>query len=299
MQILIRIYLVLLITAVFHINLYTQNMNKLKEEINNIISATGGTAAVVFINPANSDQQLMINAGETFHAASTMKVAVMTAVFTMIEERKLKLTDSIRVVNSFRSIVDSSSFSLDIREDSGDKLYSELGKNVTVERLLNEMITVSGNLATNLLIELVSADYIEALMNSHGIRGVNVLRGVEDIRAFEAGLNNTVTAGGLADLFLKLDSGEFCSAELSKKMIDILLAQKFNSMIPKYLPEGVKVAHKTGSITAIMHDAGIVYLPDGRKYILVILNKGFVDAAAIKERSAQISKSVYHHFTGE
>ena len=78
-------------------------------------------------------------------------------------------------------------------------------------------------------------------------------------------------------------------------MVDILLDQKFNSVIPARLPADVKVAHKTGSITGIQHDAGIVYLPNGKKYILVLLSKYEGDTQSAIETMAQISRMVYDY----
>jgi beta-lactamase class A len=79
-------------------------------------------------------------------------------------------------------------------------------------------------------------------------------------------------------------------------MIDILLDQKFNDKIPAKLPKKVKVAHKTGWITGVNHDAGIVILPDGRKYVLVLLSKELQDDKAAVKSMAKISKMIYDYF---
>jgi beta-lactamase class A len=122
-----------------------------------------------------------------------------------------------------------------------------------------------------------------------------VLRGVEDGKAFQAGLNNQVTAYDLMLLFEKVENEEVVSSESSMAMIDILLDQKFNEIIPAQLPKNVKVAHKTGSITGVQHDSGIVYLPDGRKYVLVLLSKNLEDTEAGIEAMATASRWIYEH----
>ena len=78
-------------------------------------------------------------------------------------------------------------------------------------------------------------------------------------------------------------------------MIKILLDQQFNSIIPAQLPKDVKVAHKTGSITGVHHDSGIVFLPDGRKYVLVILSKNLKNDLAATQAMASVSKLVYNY----
>ncbi|NUN08085.1 MAG: serine hydrolase [Ignavibacteriaceae bacterium] len=275
-----------------------QTLTRLEEEIRRLCVETGGTVAVVFEDLTNSQNSIMINEREVFHAASTMKTPIMIAVMKLAEENKLSLDDSIPVENRFRSIVDSSEYSMDIGEDSGEGLYKELGKKVTIRRLLYDMITVSGNLATNILIDKVGAGYVRSLLRDRGIEGVNVLRGVEDIKAYEAGLNNTVTAEGLFKMFAEIERGGFCGEAYTNEMKEILLSQKFTSMIPKYLPKEAKAAHKTGSITAIMHDGGIVYHGNGSKYVLIILNKNYKNAETARENSALISKLVYDYMSG-
>ena len=98
-------------------------------------------------------------------------------------------------------------------------------------------------------------------------------------------------------IFEKLAKGEVVSQEASQQMIDILLDQRFNDIIPAYLPKEVKVAHKTGSITGVHHDSGIVYLPDGRQYVLVLLSKNLPDFDKGTEVLARVSEKIYQHMT--
>jgi beta-lactamase class A len=155
------------------------------------------------------------------------------------------------------------------------------------------MITVSSNLATNILIELVSASNITETMRSIGAKDIQVLRGVEDNKAFQLGLNNIVTAHDLMIIYENLANHRVVSTESSKEMINILLQQKHNTRIPSKLPDDVKVAHKTGSITGVGHDSGIVFLPDGSKYVLVLLSKNVKDEKAVVEAQAEVSKIIY------
>lgn len=244
----------------------------LESQIKTELSKCKGHFAVA-IKYLNNNKTILINENDVFHAASTMKTPVMVEVFNQALKGKLNLSDSVLIKNEFKSIVDGSLFSMDISDDSGDNLYGLIGEKVTVYDLVMEMITVSGNLATNLLIELVDAKSVMKTLTNYGIKGVNVLRGVEDGKAFEKGLNNTVTAYGLMCLYEKIALGEIVSESASDSMINILLAQKHKSMIPSKLPEGFRVANKTGSISGVKHDSGIIFYPDGRKAIVVLLSK--------------------------
>lgn len=264
----------------------------LKKQIESVIDTVQGNFAVAF-KDLHTGKTLYINAHENFHAASTMKVPVMVEVFNQAKAGKLSLTDSLPVINSFSSIIDGSEYSLSIDDDSEDSLYSTIGKKETIYNLIFKMITVSSNLSTNILIEKIGADNVMKTMNKMGLHEIQVLRGVEDGKAFQAGKNNTTTAYDLSLLFESIARKKAVSKKASKQMTDILLAQKFKSMIPAQLPSTVKVAHKTGSITNLQHDAGIVYLPNGRMYILVVLSKNLKSNKEGISAIAEISKYVY------
>ena len=163
-------------------------------------------------------------------------------------------------MNSFSSIVDGSPYSLQPSTDSDDSLYSRIGMKERIGTLVFHMITVSSNLAANLLIQKVGAKNVQKTMDMLGAADVRVLRCVEDTKAYEAGKNNTVTAKSLALLYVKLARKEILSRKASEAMLGILLKQRFADMIPAKLPRGVNVAHKTGSSPGVQHDSGIVYL---------------------------------------
>ena len=266
----------------------------LEKEITSILSKEKVTFAVAF-KDLQTGEQILINEKEQFHAASTMKTPVMAEVFKQAEAGKFKLQDSVIVRNDFKSIVDGSAYSLSVDEDSELKLYGQIGKKRTIESLVYDMIIMSSNLATNMVIEIVDAKNVTATMRSIGANDIQVLRGVEDDKAFERGLNNTTTAFDLMLLYEKIASEEMVSADASKKMVDILLDQQFNEIIPAKLPKDIRVAHKTGSITGVRHDTGIVFLPDGKKYVLILLSKELGDEEAGIKAMSEVSARIYEH----
>jgi len=130
-------------------------------------------------------------------------------------------------------------------------------------------------------------------MRELGANHIQVLRGVEDGKAFEKGLNNTTTAFDLLVIFEAMAKGKAVSPGASQQMIDILLHQQFNKMIPARLPTTVKVAHKTGNITGVLHDSGIVFLPNGHSYVLVLLSKNIDNEETASNLLAGISEMIY------
>ncbi|MEX2089445.1 MAG: serine hydrolase [Bacteroidota bacterium] len=242
---------------------------------------------------------LLINEKEMFHAASTMKTPVMIEVFRQARDGRFGLEDSIAVNNRFSSIVDGSFYQMDLSEDSDDSMYRRINGKATVRELVYQMITVSSNLATNILIDLVDAKNVTATMRALGASDILVLRGVEDGKAFERGLNNATTAYDLMVIMRAIAEGKAVDPSASKAMTGVLLDQKFRDLIPARLPEDVRVAHKTGSITGVRHDSGFVLLPDGRVYVLVLLSKGLEDAEAGKRAMGQVSRLIYDYTKGK
>lgn len=271
-------------------NISGQKNIRLKDQIIELMSKTEGDFGLAFKNLDNSDT-IFINAHEYFHAASTMKTPVMLEIFNQEKQGKFKISDSIIVQNEFESIVDKSRYSLSIDDDSDDILYRKIGQNMTIHDLTYEMMTKSSNLATNILINKVGAKNVMKLLSSLNIKENIVLRGVEDQKAFEAGLNNKTTPFGLMQIFEHIA----LTQPSNSLMMEILFEQKFNEIIPAHLPKTVKVAHKTGSITGVQHDSGIVFLPDGRKYVLILLSKNLKNADDGVKTLAVISKLIYDH----
>jgi beta-lactamase class A len=211
-----------------------------------------------------------------FHAASTMKVAVMMEIFHQVDQGKLKLDQSIEVKNQFFSIVDGSPFSLSAEDDSDQDIYKLIGQTLTLRELVQRMINHSSNLATNMIIEIAGPKNVMALMNEVGATGITVLRGVEDEKAYEAGMNNTTSARALATCLNAILNSNIFSESSRKEMFDILLSQTSKS-IGKGIhadEKHLKVASKDGWITEIHHDAAIIQEPDGKNSILVILTRG-------------------------
>lgn len=267
-------------------------MRSLKENIQKELSTQQGTFAVAF-KDLSTGKKLLINDTVTFHAASTMKTPVLIEVYKQAAEGRFSLSDSLLIKNEFKSIADGSPFTLDPADDSETELYKHIGEKRTISYLVYQMIIVSSNLATNLVIELVDAKNVSATMQKFGAGDIHVLRGVEDGKAFRMGLNNTITANGLMILFEKMAKGKTVGPIASQAMIDILFDQKFNDIIPAGIPANVKVAHKTGSITGVHHDSGIIFLPNGKKYVLVLLSKNLTDEKAAVKMMANVSKLIY------
>ena len=259
----------------------SRRLESARPEIERLILASGAEVAVA-AGTVDGRERLLIRPDVSFHAASTMKIPVMIELFAQARDGRLRLDDPLPVLNAFASIVDGSPYSLDPADDSDPEVYRSIGGSLTLRQLCEAMITRSSNLAANLLIQKLGVEGIRRRVHRLGAGGMQVLRGVEDGKAFRAGLVNTTTARALMVLLEKIARGKAVGRDESREMVDILKRQSFNAAIPAGLPPGTPVAHKTGDITKIHHDAGIVYGP--RPYVLVVLVRGLEkekDSAAL------------------
>lgn len=257
------------------------------------VAQVPGALVGVVLHDLRDRFDVRLMADSSFHAASTMKVPVMIELFRRSDVGALALNQGVLLVNQFGSIVDGSPYSLDAGDDSDSTLYARIGQRVPVQDLLERMIERSSNLATNTLIALVGAQNTNNTAHMLGARRMQVRRGVEDQKAFDAGLNNTTTAADLAALMLAIEREQAASPSSCREMRQILLRQEFSEEIPAGLPAGTPVAHKTGWITGTRHDAAIVYPPHGVPYVLVVLTRGIADDAAQKAMIADISRMVW------
>lgn len=259
-----------------------------------IAQVPGAQVGIAYWSLAGADTML-IDADTAFHAASTMKVPVMIEVFRQAEAGGLTLDQKRPLVNQFASIVDGSPYSLGPDADSDSSVYIRVGTPVSIRWLVERMIVRSSNLATNALIEIVGADRAQATVRSLGANRMMVRRGVEDGKAFERGLNNSTTARDLALVMAAIAQNRAAAPASCAEMREILMRQEFRESIPAGLPPGTRVANKTGSITAHLHDAAIVYPDRGDPYVLVVLTRGVKEEPVLRALIQDVARVVHEH----
>jgi beta-lactamase class A len=190
--------------------------------------------------------------------------------------------------------MDTSTYRLDKTDDSDSTLYLRVGGKASIRELVELMETVSSNLATNILITRLGAPRANATAHRLGADSILVLRGVEDGKAYRAGRNNTTTARDLGVLMAAIAQNRAASPAACREMLEILGRQHFKEGIPAGLPDGVRVYHKTGWVGKLVyHDAAIVELPGGRRYVLVVLTGGIEKDEDAYKLVSDISEMIY------
>jgi beta-lactamase class A len=270
----------------------------LTSQIAKIEEESGAKAIGVALHDAETGLELHYKADRWFHAASTIKVPILLGVFAAIDRGDLLPHSRVHVRNRFLSVVESLPFRVESGRDANSAVHNAIGKMMRVDELAYHMITTSSNLATNLLLGVIGPDSVNRTLKELDVDdGIELKRGVEDELAFDKGISNMVTADGLLRILVLLSEGKAFSPALSRRMMDILHGQEFNQGIPARLPKGARVAHKTGEISTVAHDAGVIYLPKRKPYGLVILTEWAPEGTGRSRTIATISHTIYEFLT--
>ena len=270
----------------------------LRERLEELEERSRARALAVAVYDLETGKEFRYRSDRWFHAASTIKLAVLLGVFAAIHRGKLLPQSRLHVRNRFRSAYDGSSFRVLSERDADSEVQAAIGKTMRLHDLARNMIIRSSNLATNLLLDLLGIEFLQKVLDEFGLEGIDLRRGVEDELSFEHGINNRVTADGLVALLRLIADERAFTPELSHQMLDILHDQEFSSGIPAGLPVHARVAHKTGEISTIAHDAGIVYLPKRKPYVIAILTEWEPEGTGRSPTIAAASYMLYEHLTG-
>lgn len=269
----------------------------LRQRLESLEREAGANALAVSLHDTATGEDFGLQPDRWFHAASTIKVAILLGVFGAFHRGVLFPQSRVHVRNRFFSAFDGQAFRVESDRDANSTVHGSIGKTMRVAELAHHMIVTSSNLATNLLLDLVGVEAIQRTLDGFGIEGIDVRRGVEDERAFDHGINNRVTARGLTSLLRLIVEGRAFTPELSEGMLDILHAQEFRSGIPAKLPKGTRVANKTGEISTIAHDVGVVYPPGHAPYVVAVLTEWDPESGKRMGLIARASRTVYDYVT--
>ena len=271
--------------------------DELDARLSSITGRDSGITLAVSVYDYLSGTAWNLKGNQWFHAASVIKVPVLVALFHAVDHGRFALNGRLVVRNRFFSAADGSPFRIDPSRDGDTEVHAARGRTMRLRELADHMIVRSSNLATNLLVDLLTVDAINASLRSLNIDGVELCRGVEDDRAFDRGISNRMTPNGALGVLRAIVGSPLLSPESSTRMIDILLAQQFAGTITAGLPETVRgaarVGHKTGEISTVSHDAGIVFLPGRPPYIVVLFSESDGEAKARLELATRASTAVY------
>ncbi len=257
-------------------------MEVLGQRIKDILTAYTGRWGIVILNQSTWDK-LELDSDMVFPAASMIKVPIMYEIMRQAAARKLSLNDSLEVTSGYIT--------------GGAGILKELraGITMTIRELVTLMIILSDNTATNMLIDVAGMDAVNKTMDSLGLKSTVLRRRMMDFAAAQAGKENETSAADLARLFAGIYTSIGLPPAYGSSMLDILKRQQIRDKLPFYLPEETIIAHKTGTLTGVEHDAGILFLPGG-PYIVCVLTADLQTNYLGLQLVASIGKVIYEHF---
>jgi beta-lactamase class A len=207
----------------------------------------------------------------THYAASTMKVAVLAALYRAAEAGTLDPAAAVPVVDEFDSAATGAGRFRCQREYDGDEaVWLRLGATAPLDWLADRMITRSSNLATNLVLAEIGLPAVGRAWTAAGARHSVTARGIDDSAARQAGLENLVTATDLAGLLAAIGTHRVAGAASCAAMLDILMRQQRREDLAAGLPPGTRVAHKNGWVRWVRHGAGLVLPEDAPPYTIAV-----------------------------
>lgn len=267
----------------------------LRSALEVVTSQSGAEVGLYYRSLGQGGDSVLLHPDLRMHAASTMKVPVMMRLFLDAQEGIRSLDSTLPVRRTFSSIVDGSPFDLPPDSDSDTTFYGRLGQEASIRSMVDRMITWSSNLATNILIEVAEPDRVNAMLQQMGADSMEVLRGVQDLEAFRAGLSNTTTARSLGAVMAAIVESDAFTESSRAEMLSILERQHFREGIPAGLPPDTRVANKTGWITGIQHDAALVFPEQAQPYVLVVMVRGHPADDQGEAMTAELSRIVWAH----
>lgn len=254
----------------------------LEHRIREFIKTQKGNAAVVVKN-LKTKEEIKINEDLVFPSASTIKLAIMSELLNRVNKGSIELKNSIEVAEAMKT--------------GGDGILKELnyGHRFSLEEIMTMMIIVSDNMATNILIDLLGMSEINATIKNLGLKDTKLQRKMMDSQARKEGRENLITANDLAHILELIYYGQNINKKYSDMMLNILKRQQVRGRLDLYLPEEVVIAHKTGDLDNLEHDAGIVYLKDSEYIICVLTNETATNKDG-REIIGKISRIVYEEY---
>lgn len=253
------------------LSLFTKNIGQL---IIDDLANKDGTYSII-VTDLKNHKTYSLNADHVYNSASLYKLWVMADTYQAIQKGRLEKDDLLH------GTIEDLNKSFEIATEEAELKSGTI--EMTVSDALNKAITISDNYSALLLTKKLGVTSINSFLKKQGMTHS------------KTSLPPVTTASDIALFYLRLYEHQLISPEASEEMIDLLKKQTINDRIPKYLPEGTSVAHKTGELGTIKHDAGIIFTKKG-DYILVMLSDTD-DPSIASKNMAILSKDIYKYFS--
>ena len=257
-----------------------EEIPELKQKLQALVSQKPQLQAGVFVVDLHGNAYLELEGSTIFASASTIKIPILFAFFQEVDAGNIRLDETLTMKPEL------------IANGSGDMKMQKPGTQFTALETATQMIATSDNTATNMLIERMGgADVLNKRFRDWGLKLTTINNYLPDIEG-----TNIISPRDLATSIAMIHQGESISFISRDRLLDILKQTQNNTLLPQGLGKGATIAHKTGYIGSMLGDAGLVDLPNGKRYLVVVMVKRPHEDPQAKELIHQISQAVYEHF---
>lgn len=261
----------------------TEAFHNLEGKIKEEILQWEGDASFLLRDIVHPGFKIAFDENKNFPAASLIKLPLTAVACAAIAEGRFSLAQPVVIRKK------------DVVGGSGVVKGMKLPLELTFGKVLELVIAHSDNTATNKLIELLGVDYVNEGFAKLGLPQTLLVRKMMDFSRRGEGIDNYTTAADICFLLERICKGELINKEYSALILSFLQAQKVNDRLPRYLPPGIEVAHKTGLEKGVVHDAGIIFSPKGN-YIICVLTREVKSYAKAKKFIAKLSLLTYNFY---
>ena len=266
------------ITTMYH----TGEMTELKKQLLGLSNQYKDIKPAVYVWEYEQGRYVDINANSLYSAASIIKLPILVRMFKSIEANQFTIYDEMKFSEVYRS------------SGSGNLQYEQAGNNYTMDYLAKTMIQDSDNTSTNMIMaKMGGMEDVNAGLRDWGISTTYVRNWLPDLDG-----TNKTTAADIAKILYNLDNPGFLNVNSREYIIDYMSHVKNNRLIQAGLGDGALFIHKTGDIGTMLGDAGIVFAPNGKKYIVVILAERPYNAPQGKDFIVKASEIIYKAIVG-
>ena len=257
----------------------TYNLNNLEYSLKSLASSYPALKPSIYVWDYESGKYADLNANEVYATASIIKIPVLIQLFKSIEMGMLSLDDKIAMTNYYKS------------EGSGSLQFKGVNASYTIDELARVMITESDNSATNMLMDATGGmNAMNSSLRKWGMKETRVNDWLPDLQG-----TNVTTAKEMAAMLYNIDNPNFLTLNSREKIVDYMSHVHNNRLIQAGLPSNAIFIHKTGDIGKMLGDAGIVYTPNGQKYIVVMLVNRPYNSPQGKDFIVSASSLIYNY----
>jgi len=255
---------------------------KLEADVGQVDRNLDGVLGLAILD-LTSRQKFLLHADDVFPQASSIKIAVLAELYRQAQQGRLRLADSYTVQAS------------DLVPDSDIMGGLTPGvTRITNRDLATMMVAVSDNSATNVLIDRVGMENVNALMDSLGLSHTRLRRKMMDVKAAGEGRENISTSREMMTLLEAIYQGKVLNKEMTDDFLKMLSTHK-ESFIPRDLPDDVRIANKPGELEAVRNDSGIVFAKN-RPYVICVMTTYLKNEREGEEAITRVSALAYRMF---